>query len=424
MANINLSCRIEIHSEGFAKHLEPFLYERTLHFQHEFVAFAQSPFDLKAFDDRAQYNFPQTQPALQVPSDDVPTSSAAAAIRERLMAELAVETPWEGSPPLHRQTIQFSSGWESPSVIVIESSDSDKECETQESGNSASQSQQAACEASRWSHPSAAVAEIDKQDDYHHSARGERGRSGSRDKRKGRSKHRDRGRRDSYEYYEEERVVRMRGTDGWRTEERWFVSRRKESWTDSEKRQHSRSPQSKSGKHARRRSTRGEYHVLGEPIVGDTTDGQTTEERPSKQPRLRSVVYVVHKSQDQAQPYPPVDSQQTDTIHAPSSPPCGQIEEPDSPTCEELERELEALESAIRVNKSQLLQALQRIEDLKTARELRELQGYDRYTTQVCTRYLILIVEYSTESEGTVSLCWWGVLVKASDRLPRQKTVN
>ena len=349
MYKINSFCRIEIDSEDFTKHLEPFLFERTAHFQHEFIAFAQSPFDLKAFDDRSKYNFLDTEPPHQPPPSDVPSTSAAATIRERLMAELAFETPCEISPLRQRGTSGLTSSWESPPTIIIESSDNENNNENQP----ASQSQQTAHEAERQSHTFGSEAKVDDDNDHDLCQ--------DKHKRKGRSKRRDRDRqeRDNYEYYEEERVVRRRGADGRQTEERWFVSRQKETWPDSVNR-HPRSPRFRNRKHSRHTHDRQRQSSQAEPAVGDSTN----QELSCKQPRLRSVVFVVHR-QDQEEPISQ-QSQQTDTVHS-LLPPTEQ--RTNSPTCEELEHELEALESGIHATKSQLLRVLQRIEDMKAAHE-------------------------------------------------------
>ncbi|PFX16165.1 E3 ubiquitin-protein ligase Topors [Stylophora pistillata] len=48
---------VELSSEEFSRQLQPFLFEQTDHFIHEFVGFARSPFDMTAYDERAQYNW-------------------------------------------------------------------------------------------------------------------------------------------------------------------------------------------------------------------------------------------------------------------------------------------------------------------------------------------------------------------------------
>lgn len=49
---------MELRSDEFRRQLQPFLFGRTEHFIHEFTSFAQSPFDVTAYDERAQYNWP------------------------------------------------------------------------------------------------------------------------------------------------------------------------------------------------------------------------------------------------------------------------------------------------------------------------------------------------------------------------------
>lgn len=50
--------RVELSSEEFCHHLRPFLFDKTEHFIHEFISFARSPFDVNAYDERAQYSWP------------------------------------------------------------------------------------------------------------------------------------------------------------------------------------------------------------------------------------------------------------------------------------------------------------------------------------------------------------------------------
>jgi E3 ubiquitin-protein ligase Topors len=54
--------RINLESEEFGSHLEPFLHEKTHHFMHELVSFAKSPYDLIAYDNRVRYDWPETHP--------------------------------------------------------------------------------------------------------------------------------------------------------------------------------------------------------------------------------------------------------------------------------------------------------------------------------------------------------------------------
>ena len=55
-----LFVRMEIVSEEFIQHLQPFLFEKTHHFAHEFLSFARSPYDMATYDERAQYECPQS----------------------------------------------------------------------------------------------------------------------------------------------------------------------------------------------------------------------------------------------------------------------------------------------------------------------------------------------------------------------------
>ena len=52
------SPRVELSSDEFHLQLQPFLFDKTEHFIHEFTSFARSPFDMTAYDERAQYNRP------------------------------------------------------------------------------------------------------------------------------------------------------------------------------------------------------------------------------------------------------------------------------------------------------------------------------------------------------------------------------
>ena len=69
-------CRHDITSSEFADNLRPFLFEQTEHFVHEFASFARSPYDMVAYDDKAEYDVPsdgsQLPELLPVENDDVP----------------------------------------------------------------------------------------------------------------------------------------------------------------------------------------------------------------------------------------------------------------------------------------------------------------------------------------------------------------
>ena len=49
--------RVELNSDVFYSQLQPFLFNQTEHFIHEFISFARSPFDVTAYDERALYNW-------------------------------------------------------------------------------------------------------------------------------------------------------------------------------------------------------------------------------------------------------------------------------------------------------------------------------------------------------------------------------
>lgn len=68
---ILLSPRVELSSDEFQRQLQPFLFDQTQHFIHEFTSFAQSPFEMTAYDKRAQYNWPNNESRDQV--RDTPT---------------------------------------------------------------------------------------------------------------------------------------------------------------------------------------------------------------------------------------------------------------------------------------------------------------------------------------------------------------
>ena len=71
--------RVDLASEYFASHLEPFLTSRTSHFMHEFVSFAKSPYDVIAYDGKVRYNWPdgyQVPPAAVGGASDRQDSSS------------------------------------------------------------------------------------------------------------------------------------------------------------------------------------------------------------------------------------------------------------------------------------------------------------------------------------------------------------
>lgn len=55
---LSLINKVELSSEEFSRQLQPFLFDKTDHFIHEFIGFARSPFDMTAYDERAQYSWP------------------------------------------------------------------------------------------------------------------------------------------------------------------------------------------------------------------------------------------------------------------------------------------------------------------------------------------------------------------------------
>jgi hypothetical protein len=55
-------CRVDLESDSFVTHLQPFLGNRAAHFVHELVSFAKSPFDIIAYDGKVQYNWPAHYP--------------------------------------------------------------------------------------------------------------------------------------------------------------------------------------------------------------------------------------------------------------------------------------------------------------------------------------------------------------------------
>ena len=64
----------DITSPEFAQQLQPFLFEKTAHFVHEFVSFAQAPYDMVAYDEKAEYDVPPDGVPLPelVPLEDEP----------------------------------------------------------------------------------------------------------------------------------------------------------------------------------------------------------------------------------------------------------------------------------------------------------------------------------------------------------------
>lgn len=55
---LSLITKVELCSDEFCNHLRSFLFDKTEHFIHEFMSFARSPFDVNAYDERAQYSWP------------------------------------------------------------------------------------------------------------------------------------------------------------------------------------------------------------------------------------------------------------------------------------------------------------------------------------------------------------------------------
>ena len=53
-----LFLRVELVSEEFPRQRQPFPFDKTEQFIHEFISFARSPFDMTAYDERAQYGWP------------------------------------------------------------------------------------------------------------------------------------------------------------------------------------------------------------------------------------------------------------------------------------------------------------------------------------------------------------------------------
>ncbi|XP_070598559.1 E3 ubiquitin-protein ligase Topors [Erythrolamprus reginae] len=50
--------KFDLESPAFANELQPFLLQSTQHFLHEFINFARCPFNIDAYDERANYDFP------------------------------------------------------------------------------------------------------------------------------------------------------------------------------------------------------------------------------------------------------------------------------------------------------------------------------------------------------------------------------
>ena len=51
-------CRVDMESAEFSSHLEPFFHSQTAHLVHEFISYARSPFNMAAYDQRVQYDWP------------------------------------------------------------------------------------------------------------------------------------------------------------------------------------------------------------------------------------------------------------------------------------------------------------------------------------------------------------------------------
>ena len=54
----SITPRVDLESEDFASHLEPFLHDKTAHFMHELLSFARSPYDMIAYDGKVSYDWP------------------------------------------------------------------------------------------------------------------------------------------------------------------------------------------------------------------------------------------------------------------------------------------------------------------------------------------------------------------------------
>ena len=54
--------RINVDSEEFSEHLQPFLLTRTPHFLHELISFARSPLNMAAYDSSVRYEWPTGRP--------------------------------------------------------------------------------------------------------------------------------------------------------------------------------------------------------------------------------------------------------------------------------------------------------------------------------------------------------------------------
>ena len=74
MVTIVFYYRYDISSPEFAQQLQPFLFEKTAHFVHEFKSFAQAPCDMVAYDEKAEYDIPPDGTPLPelVPIEDEP----------------------------------------------------------------------------------------------------------------------------------------------------------------------------------------------------------------------------------------------------------------------------------------------------------------------------------------------------------------
>ena len=57
-----LCSRVNLKSDEFETHLQPFLGDKTSHFMHELVSFAESPFDIIAYDGKVKYDWPPNYP--------------------------------------------------------------------------------------------------------------------------------------------------------------------------------------------------------------------------------------------------------------------------------------------------------------------------------------------------------------------------
>ncbi len=62
--------RVDLRSDEFPSYLEPYLHEKTSHFIHEFISFAASPFDMIAYDQNVNYDWPESHPELSERRED------------------------------------------------------------------------------------------------------------------------------------------------------------------------------------------------------------------------------------------------------------------------------------------------------------------------------------------------------------------